>query len=189
MKNKRLISLLVVYSIWLNLFAPLIYAQKKISANAPQNDNNAEIKGLQFKLHEDNSLGGQREPSKAATAQKLTEAESNAIFKRLPPLKTDESDKADFNLRSDSLPPPKTGNIVSAKFPADELLSLPDIKNADSAMLEVVRFSPEGKVPLAPDLTITFSQPMTAVGSQEQASELSSCSLNCSPFISALLSF
>ena len=37
--------------------------------------------------------------------------------------------------------------------------------------LEVIRFSPEGEVKLAPDLNVTFSQPMVAVTSQEQAAQ------------------
>ena len=174
MRNKNLIALVLVYSILVNIFAPLVYGQDRILTNAPQNNKNdseAEKRGLQFRLREDESQTGQRESSNVTATQKLTEAESNSIFKRLPPLKISESDKADFSLRPDSLPPPKTGNIISAKFPADERETPPDIKNADSTTLEVVRFSPEGKVPLAPDLTVTFSQPMTAVASQEQASE------------------
>jgi len=37
--------------------------------------------------------------------------------------------------------------------------------------LEVVRQSPEGDVPIAPNLSVTFSQPMLAVSSQEEAAE------------------
>lgn len=171
MKNKRLIALVLVYSILVNIFAPLVDAQDRILTNTPQNNNGAEKKGLQFRLREDESQTGQRESSGVTATQKLTEAESNSIFKRLPPLKITEAGKADFNLRSDSLPTPKTGSVISAKFPADERETPSDMKNADSTTLEVVRFSPDGKVPLAPDLTITFSQPMTAIASQEQASE------------------
>jgi hypothetical protein len=35
--------------------------------------------------------------------------------------------------------------------------------------MEVVRFSPQGQVPIAPELSVTFSQPMVAVTSQELA--------------------
>ena len=171
MKNKNLISLLLVYSIWINLFAPLTYAQKEIIVNSPQSSNEAEKKGLQFRLREDNSQTEQNKLSKIIATRNLTEAESNSIFKRLPPLKITKADQSGFSLRPDSLPPPKTGNIISAKFPADGREDVPDTENADSATLEVVRFSPTGKVPLAPDLTVTFSQPMTAITSQDQARE------------------
>src|SRR5439155_5183325 len=37
--------------------------------------------------------------------------------------------------------------------------------------LEVLRYSPEGEVPIAPNLSVTFSQPMIAITSQEEAAE------------------
>ena len=40
---------------------------------------------------------------------------------------------------------------------------------ATNAPLEVTRFAPEGEVALAPNLSVTFSQPMVAVSSQEEA--------------------
>ncbi len=171
MKNKRLISLLIFSSIWVNIFAPLIDAQEATLSKTSRNDNETEAKGLRFKLREDDSQSEPHESSKTASARQLTEAEANAIFKRLPFLKTDKADKTDFKLRADSLPPPKTGSIISAKFPADarEIVSLTE--KTDLPPLEVVRFSPAGKISLAKDLTVTFSQPMTAIASQEQANE------------------
>ena len=56
------------------------------------------------------------------------------------------------------------------KFPADEQRNLPNVDGAKTA-LEVIRFSPEGEVPLAPELSITFSQPMVAVTSQDEAAK------------------
>ncbi|HEU4768931.1 MAG TPA: Ig-like domain-containing protein, partial [Pyrinomonadaceae bacterium] len=35
--------------------------------------------------------------------------------------------------------------------------------------LEVLRYSPEGSIPMAPELSVTFSQPMVALTSQEEA--------------------
>src|SRR5688572_23024473 len=60
----------------------------------------------------------------------------------------------------------RTGNTVEVSFPA------PGTSNAETVTagpLEVVRYSPEGSIPLAPELSITFSQPMVAVTSQEEA--------------------
>ena len=37
--------------------------------------------------------------------------------------------------------------------------------------LEVIRYSPEGDIPIVPSLSITFSQPMIAVTSQEEAAK------------------
>ena len=38
--------------------------------------------------------------------------------------------------------------------------------------LKVLRFMPEGKVPIAPELSVTFSQPMVAVTSQDAAASV-----------------
>ena len=34
--------------------------------------------------------------------------------------------------------------------------------------LEIVRYAPEGDIPLAPQLSVTFSQPMIAISSQKR---------------------
>src|SRR6185369_16807393 len=41
--------------------------------------------------------------------------------------------------------------------------------NTASDPLDVLRYSPEGDVPLAPQLSITFSRPMVSLSSQEEA--------------------
>ncbi|HRH46651.1 MAG TPA: MG2 domain-containing protein, partial [Pyrinomonadaceae bacterium] len=50
-------------------------------------------------------------------------------------------------------------------------LNAPNI-NQSKQSLEVIRYSPEGEVPLAPDLNVTFSQPMVSVTSQEEAAKV-----------------
>src|SRR5262249_43907367 len=55
------------------------------------------------------------------------------------------------------------------KFPSDDQRALPTVDPGKT--LEVIRYSPDGEVKLAPDLNVTFSQPMVAVTSQQQASE------------------
>ncbi len=75
-------------------------------------------------------------------------------------------DEQDFNLREKSLPPPRTGQTVLAAFPAAERRDVPDVASAGA--LEVLRHSPEGDVPLAPQLSVTFSQPMVAVTSRAE---------------------
>ena len=80
-----------------------------------------------------------------------------------------ETEKTDFKLRADSLPPPKTGTIINTKFPADEATSVP--QTTDSKQLEVLRFTPIEKVGIVSELSVTFSQPMIAVTSQAEANE------------------
>ena len=99
----------------------------------------------------------------------LSDTETQAILERLPPIKSEPSDETEFALREKSLPPPRTGAIIMQPFPAANELTRPGQATAGS--LEVLRYSPEGDVPIAPNLSVTFSQPMVAVTSQEEAAE------------------
>jgi hypothetical protein len=61
-----------------------------------------------------------------------------------------------------------TGKTISAAFPPATETAPPAVA---AGPLQVLRFAPEGAVPLAANLIITFSQPMVAVSSQEAASK------------------
>ena len=106
---------------------------------------------------------------KAAETEQLDASRTDQLLSRVPAIKTSEDDTTDFAKRVGSLPAPKTGTKIPVKFPSDSSLAPPSKDPANS--LEVVRYSPEGDVPLAPDLNVTFSQPMVAVTSQEQAAQ------------------
>src|SRR5690606_6012121 len=123
--------------------------------------------GLTFRLSEGLDGGDARVVQPPAAADPITGSEAGKILGRLPAIKTDPADQSDFAKRAGSLPPPKTGNLIPVKFPSDDDRGTPKV--VPGTALDVVRFSPEGEVPLAPDLSITFSQPMVAVTSQEQA--------------------
>jgi uncharacterized protein YfaS (alpha-2-macroglobulin family) len=123
--------------------------------------------GLRFRLSEAPGQPEARPISRVANATPLSDAETQAILRRLPPIKTEASDEADFALREKSLPPPRTGETIKQPFPAPNETALPDQKA--TGPLEVTRYSPEGEVPIAPNLSVTFSQPMVAVSSQEEA--------------------
>jgi hypothetical protein len=74
-------------------------------------------------------------------------------------------------LRDRSTPPPRTGKTVKDKFPGPGVAARPPVTADAGKALEVIRFAPEGDVPLAPMVTITFSQPMVAVTSQDDAAK------------------
>jgi len=157
-KSKSLLCLLLLYTILLGIFAPFVRAQKS---------------GLQFGLREiaASSVRKPQIPPPANDAVNLNQAETDAILRRLPPLPADESqDKKSFALRSPTNPPPRTGSVIPIKFPADEPNNTPNIAS-NKAAPEVLRFAPDGKVPLVADLSVTFSQPMIAVTSQAEAAE------------------
>ena len=85
------------------------------------------------------------------------------LLSRVPPLVEQALDHEPFALRDGSLPPPRTGRTVADVFPPPAAREGIDVTPAGP--LQVVRRGPEGDVPLAPSLSVTFSQPMVAVTS------------------------
>ncbi len=153
----------------LPVFSTRASAQRRLPPRRPntpvgvQNDMN---QGLQFRLSEGTEAGGRRESVPQALAAKLSEPDTQNVLRRLQPIKTEASDEQDFAMRDKSLPPPRTGKTVAGTFPPPESPRVPEVKGG---ALDVARFSPEGEVPLAPQVSITFSQPMVAVTAQAAA--------------------
>ena len=139
------------------------------TGSADDEEANKEAEGLKFRLSEAPEQPEAKPVSNVANATVLSDAETQSILKRLPPIKTEPTDETDFALREKSLPPPRVGAVVVQPFPAASELARPEPTNAGA--LEVVRYAPEGDVPIAPNLSVTFSQPMVAVTSQEEAAE------------------
>lgn len=123
-------------------------------------------KGLQFRLSEGDAEVPTAVP--IAKATQLSDAEAETLLNRLEPLKADEEDKQEFALRENSLPPPKTGEVIATKFPPDKNTKPDEVV---AGPLQVLRYSPKENVQLAPNISITFSQPMVALTSQEDASK------------------
>ncbi|MDT7688710.1 MAG: alpha-2-macroglobulin [Acidobacteriota bacterium] len=180
MRLKNIPALILLLQLVLNPFAPLAAragtdALKETRASVHEaedetgaGDDAAVKKGLRFRLSEgaeqSEQTAAQATPARAV---KLSEAETARVLQRLPELKTEEGDRQEFALRERSLPAPRAGATVLQPFPATESRDAPDI--AMGGELKVLRHSPEGEVPLAPQVTMTFSQPMVAVTSQEEA--------------------
>jgi uncharacterized protein YfaS (alpha-2-macroglobulin family) len=120
-------------------------------------------KGLQVKLSEGAPVSERPELIARASAVQLSESDVQSVLKRLEPIKADASDEQDFALRERSLAAPRIGKTVNASFPP--AAERDTIDKPATGALEVVRYSPEGDVPLAPQLSVTFSQPMVAVTS------------------------
>src|ERR1051326_771924 len=156
-------SLDYVYDFFSSLFTP-----KQPNASDDE-DADKEGAGLKFRLSEAPEQPEAKPVNKVVASTVLSDAETQAILKRLPQIKTDPTDETDFALRAKSLPPPRTGAIVMQPFPAADEIARPQQTNAGP--LELIRYSPEGDVPIAPNLSVTFSQPMVAVTSQEEAAE------------------
>ncbi len=129
-----------------------------------------ESSGLVFRLSEaQDEAQRQTQPQIARPAtEPLSDEATQNLLKRLPPIKVEGDDQKDFALRDRSLPAPRTGQTISEAFPPASGAGQPE--QVASGPLEVLRVSPEGDVPIAPHLSVTFSQPMVAVTSNEDLS-------------------
>jgi hypothetical protein len=138
-------------------------ASQRPAAVQAQADDTKE--GLAFRLGD---AGDEPPPPRppATPAQPLGDADVQKILDRLPRLATEAGEATDFALRETSLPPPRTGRTVQAAFPPAEGRDRPT--EAEAGPLRVLRRQPEGDVPLAPHLSVTFSQPMVAVTSHDE---------------------
>jgi uncharacterized protein YfaS (alpha-2-macroglobulin family) len=175
---RKIVSGIALFSVYLGIIAPagqLTYGQnirkvmdEKLQGKPP---------GLVFRLSEGTAGAESRDKQDPSRADPISAAESGKILSRLPAIKSDPNDQTEFAKRIGTLPAPKTGKQIPVKFPADSDRALPNV-NAAARSLEVIRFSPEGEVPLAPDLNITFSQPMVAVTSQEEAAKIAPVELS-----------
>jgi alpha-2-macroglobulin len=155
---KNPVCLFLLYTILFGLFASPARAQTS---------------GLQFELREGAAKLPQKEKvlPPANNAVSLSKPETDAILRRLPPMPTDEKTlQTSFAVRSKTNPPPRTGNVIPIKFPADEQPNAPKI-TPNNAALSIIRNAPDGKIPLVSDLSVTFSQAMIAVTSQTEAAE------------------
>jgi hypothetical protein len=152
------------------IFALLTPSPARVTAQRGSNENVADAgqKGLRFRLSEGREQAERTAPAAVGLADMLSAAETKRLLDRLPNLAPDANDTQDFALRESSLPPPRAGKIIQAAFTAPAT-DAPPAPTTTRAPLEVLRFAPEGEIALAPAFSITFSQPMVAVSSQEDA--------------------
>src|SRR5688572_24987932 len=103
-----------------------------------------------------------RDRARLVPAARISEQAAGRLLDRMPALVGEKDDRVDFALREKSQPPPQTGATIKGVFPPPPTKA----PQADAAVagteLEVLRFAPEGEVPVAPHLAITFNQPMVA---------------------------
>jgi alpha-2-macroglobulin len=97
-------------------------------------------------------------PLPPAAGDPLTEAEIDQILRRLSALEPATVEQTEFRLPADPLPPPRPGQTVEQEFPPTESAERPDVD--ESGPLEVLRFAPEGEIPIVPFVSITFNQAM-----------------------------
>jgi uncharacterized protein YfaS (alpha-2-macroglobulin family) len=124
--------------------------------------------GLRFKLSPANELGPTSAPQ--ANATPLSEAEMQPLFKALPALKSDKDDRKPLALRPASQPPPKLAGSLKQPFPAPAAPERPPV--VPEGPLQIVSCSPQGSVEMAPQLQITFNQPMLALSDDNEPGDV-----------------
>jgi uncharacterized protein YfaS (alpha-2-macroglobulin family) len=181
MKRQKALALILLFQMVFSSLAPLApgaYAgeMSKDAENIYETEANVDAaddvaatrKGLSFRLSEGMEQSERAAPQATpAQATRLSEAETARVLARMPPMKVEASDEQDFALRERSLPAPRAGATVLQAFPSADERRAPDVDAGGE--VKVLRYSPQGNVPLAPQLSVTFSQPMVAVTSQEEA--------------------
>ena len=120
--------------------------------------------GLVFRLSEGTEAGEAPALVARPPAERIADADARRVLDRLPPLAALPVEEP-FSIREASQPPPRTGRSARTAFPPLETAARPEAARTEA--LEVLRRMPEGDVPLAPHLSITFSQPMVALDSHE----------------------
>ena len=162
-RHTRVFSLFVVFCLLTNTVAPHLRQQDQ---DQSRTDSETQPAGLRFRLSQAPDQPETKPRSKVVTSTPLSQSEIANILKRMTPIKAEEPDEQDFALRERGPSPPRTGNTIKVAFPGPATVP-PSHTRSDP--LEVLRYSPEGDVPLAPQLAITFSAPMVALTSQEEA--------------------
>ncbi len=96
-------------------------------------------------------------PLPLVTGEPLPEEDIKRVMARLPALAEEPEDTVDFKFPDEVIPTPLTGETIDEPFPPEEDIQ-PDV--IVSGPLEVLRYAPEGEIPIAPFVNVTFNQPM-----------------------------
>jgi uncharacterized protein YfaS (alpha-2-macroglobulin family) len=129
-----------------------------------------DFKGLLFRLSDGKPPAGTNgETVPTAPTTPLSDADADRVLDRVKPVGQQINDVQTFALREGSLPPPRAGQTLLTTFPPPPSDGVPPA--VETGPLTVRRVQPEGPVPLADRVSITFSQPMIPVTSQEDAAK------------------
>ncbi len=128
---------------------------------------NRERKGFVFEVVEGSAIEAGAAERNVVPAKPLDQAETDRLLARLPKIDALASDRADFALREASQPPPLKGETIEGAFPPKPKAGGPGDIPDEKRALEVRRFQPEGDIPVAPRVSVTFNNPMVAVTSHD----------------------
>ena len=117
---------------------------------------------IDVQLSDGQAQPGETEPLPLATGEPLSLDQIRLILARIPDLPTAPEEQTEFNLPPEILPPPRPGNTIVESFPPLEIEPTPGM--VEAGPLQVLRFAPEGEIPIAPFVSVTFNQPMVPLG-------------------------
>jgi uncharacterized protein YfaS (alpha-2-macroglobulin family) len=157
---------LVLMSKWIRsgVFAPGDATPVPMVVNKTQSpDEGADKYKIGVELSEGQSQPQTVEVLPATSGEPLSPEEIEMILSRLPALTPDPDDQTEFNLPQEILPPPRPGTTIQAKFPPPETEPTQGAV-VEAGPLQVLRFAPEGEIPIAPFISVTFNQSMVPLG-------------------------
>ncbi|HET9912653.1 MAG TPA: Ig-like domain-containing protein [Anaerolineales bacterium] len=118
--------------------------------------------GIDVQLREGNPQSQTPEARPVATGEPLSPEEIDLLLSRLPDLGADPGEQTEFNFPVELLPPPRPGETIKESFPPAE--TGPASGPVSTGPLQVLRYAPEGEIPIAPFVSVTFNQPMVPIG-------------------------
>ena len=139
-----------------------------ITGEGPDISNGTDS-SLSIRLSEGQDQPEAVEPLPLAIGEPLSGDILARILARLPALIAEPDDSQDFRLPEEVIPPPRTGETIEEAFPPPQALTGPG--PVEAGPLEVLRYSPEGEIPIAPFVNITFNQPMVALATISDLAE------------------
>jgi uncharacterized protein YfaS (alpha-2-macroglobulin family) len=140
---------------------PIPVVVNNSTSNGVPSSNGSDVSLVSIRLSEGQAQPQAAQPVPVATGEALSQADIDKILARLPALTAQPGAQTDFKLAQGPIPPPLTGQTVKEPFPpAAQPIQPPAVEQGP---LKVLRYAPEGEIPIAPFLSITFNQPMVAL--------------------------
>lgn len=154
---------------WLwNYRQPGLAEGQKIPPGIRSQDNGGIVKAeektpvFSFSLSEGQQQPQGEEVVPQSTGEPLSDEQTAALLSRLPVLTPLPQTEQEFRLAQQPIPPPTSAEIIAEDFPPAEQSTTPE--PVEPGPLQVLRYSPEGEIDLAPFISVTFNQPMVALG-------------------------
>lgn len=166
-----LINILLIIGMILPMALPAGYAaagESNTEIVLPDDEEDPQP-GLPIVLSEGAAQPEAFEPVNRVAGTPMSEAAIELVLDRLPAFAMEEDDQTDFSLPLESPPPPRTGETVGEVFPPEEQVEPQEVPGGP---LEVLRYSPEGEIDIAPFVNVTFNQPMVPLATIEMLSEM-----------------